>query len=150
MNIDKVIRDRRIQLGLSDTEAAKLAGLSIHEYCDIEQHHDEFLTAISLASARKVCEALQLNFSDIFREYSSVHHKLGAIKNWQLVQILKEKGISRSDLADKIGFEITVIEAIENNVCYGADLPISVLLDIESCLGMDKTAMIYFIWENCK
>ena len=62
---NEVIRRARERLGLTAQEAAARAGLSVHEYGDLEQHADEVVSAVSLATVRRVCKTLNIALTDL-------------------------------------------------------------------------------------
>lgn len=150
MRAHELIRKTREQAGLSDVEVAARAGLSVAEYDDVEQHPDEFISAVSLARAKAVCAALHLKLMDLvlleFGEVGASTHvpaELGGLqRNLLLRKRRKALGMSEIALADGIGFEVTAIQRAEEDDGFFETLPIRVLADLAKELKLPVGSLV--------
>ena len=152
MNVKHKLRQRRIELGLNMDDAAKLAGLSVSEYYDIEAHDDEIVDFIPLLEVKNLCQAYSLDLLELFEiqcpfceknkiylaEYKLPRNEL--IKNKRI-----SIGLSKEELSDIVGFYevvITNMEAdkifLEEWVIYHItelsktlDIPLQILLGVK-------------------
>jgi transcriptional regulator with XRE-family HTH domain len=144
MRAHELIRKTREQAGLSNIEVAARAGMSVAEYDDVEQHPDEFVSALSLTRAKAVCATLHLKLMDLVilelgdvGESRSVPPELGALQRNLLLRKRREAfGMSESALADGIGFEAAAIQRVEADDGFLETLPIRVLADLATELQL--------------
>lgn len=141
MNLARVIRERRKELGLDDTFVSKRSGLSIHQYADVEQHPDEFETAISAKTAMEICAVLGLNVRDVLglpQTRSAVAQSASTV-----MRTARERhGLSESTLADRIGFDEDTIHSLEASPDKIYSLPLVVIFDLERELGLERGTLI--------
>lgn len=141
MDHSAVIRSRRIELGLQDVEVARTVGISIHEYCDLEQHTAEFETAISMDTAKRICRALGLDLRSLM-DLPASSHEYGTDVT-QLIRRSRElQRLNQSQLADAIGFTEETIRSLESTPGFQGTLPIVVLGDLERALGLSEGTLI--------
>jgi transcriptional regulator with XRE-family HTH domain len=144
------IKERRVEKGFSEIECAADAGLSIHEYDDVESYEDEFIRVLSLGKARRIATKLELSLEELLGDYlghsdrkSAVADSVPAGPRHSLVRRARlANGLSVSELADKIGYEDVAIDNLENSSDYFEVLCIDVLLDIAEVLGLDPACLI--------
>jgi transcriptional regulator with XRE-family HTH domain len=125
MNVNEKIKQRRLELGLKDTEVARLSGLSIHEYFDVELHRNEIFELVDLYNIKKMCAALKLDFLKLFEMpcafcEGEVYSKDYLLHRNQIIQKKREEvGLTVEKLA-----ELTdcTVEAIRNLEKYTAHL----------------------------
>ena len=112
MKIAEFIKEKRIGKGLSDIEFSSMIGLNVSWVGDLESYEDE-LDTLSLSRLKRMCEVLSINPVDIFRAVAS---DLSDLPLFALIKKRREeKGYSIKELADRVGYETSVIEALENN-----------------------------------
>ena len=141
MNFAKAIRDRRIQLGLQAAAAAERLGLSIYEYGDVEQHADEFETAISTGTARQLCHVLGLELRSLLGLPQVTSKEMKNVS--ELIRSTREgQKLSQVQLADRIGFNEETIRSLESTPEFVDTLPLSVLYELESALGLERGRLI--------
>lgn len=141
MNIAKIIRDRRIQLGHQAAVVAERTGLSIYEYSDIEQHADEFETAISAGTARVVCHTLGLEMRNLLGLPQRAPKETESVS--ELIRSTREKrGLSEAELAERIGFAEETVHSLESTPDFADTLPLSVLYELEGVLGLERGHLI--------
>lgn len=141
MNIAKKLLGQRQQLGLSDEHVARLVGLSIHEYGDVEQHADEFETAISVGSAKKICHVLGFGLRHLLGLPTQMPTDDRSLS--ELVSRQREnQGLSVEQLAERIGFSRETIEGIEANAAALDLLPLVVIYDLEDALGFERGSLV--------
>src|SRR6266542_1821569 len=106
------IRSRRVELGLRDVDVAERVGLSIYEYGDLEQHADEFATAIALKDAQRLCGMLGLSLLDVLEIPGTAVSS--SVSPQQLIRDAREReGLTVAELADHIGFTDETVQSIE-------------------------------------
>jgi transcriptional regulator with XRE-family HTH domain len=62
------IRALRLEAGRTEQELASELGLTIHSYCDLEQHDEELESAVSIAQALKLANLLHTNLLALLGE----------------------------------------------------------------------------------
>ncbi len=124
MQLNKLIKERRIELGLTDRNLAKLAGLSIHEYADIEDDPTEAITVLPLKDLRNICTVLRLNLSTLLRcaEILNDENSNNTLELMPLNELIKKQretlGLTMDELGDKIGFYEQAILDMESSCDY--------------------------------
>jgi DNA-binding XRE family transcriptional regulator len=124
--------------------------MSLDAYRDVEAHADEFISAISLASAKAICAALNLKVTNlvILEPLSAPLHPAlpAALLGWprrRMVKAAREAlGASVAEVADSIGFEAQAIERAESEDAYLDTLPIQVLADLAARLQLPLHTLI--------
>lgn len=152
MEVNQQLRQKRIELELKMDDAAKLTGLSVSEYYDIEAYDDEIFVVTPLRFIKKICQAYSFDLLVLFdiqcpfckknkiylEEYKLPRNEL--VKNKRI-----SKGMSKEELGDRINYyeaEITNIENDKNfleewvmedfiNLSTELDIPLQILLGIK-------------------
>jgi transcriptional regulator with XRE-family HTH domain len=147
MKDNERIRTRRLKLGLSETSVASSVGMGIHAYCDLEQHADEFRSAVDLRTAREICRVLGLTLE----EFLDIPTRLGVEpksvcsplpRGERIARARESVGLTRFDIADRLGFDESAIEVLESDSCAIDRYPIEFLLDLTKLLGMPPGALL--------
>jgi transcriptional regulator with XRE-family HTH domain len=114
MSPNHMVRNRRIELGLEESEVASAAGFSPEEYGDIELHQSELTSTIALFRVKRLCEVLGLTITSLFELPTSAASgdevRLG---RKSLADLRRERGWPVQQLADELGMEEWVVEKIE-------------------------------------
>ena len=152
MNVNEKIKVRRQELGLTDVEVAKLAGLSIQDYSSIEMHVDEIVLYPHLYEVKEILKILKIDFFDLFEmhcdfcEEGKQYLKDYSLPRNELIHKRRiEMGLSASELGDRIGFEESAINDMEkdpnyletwaidfiNDLSRVIDVPLQILLNIK-------------------
>lgn len=112
---NEIIKQNRERMKLTDSFVAEKVGMTIHEYGDIEQYEDELFTVTQLGEVRKLCELLNIEICDLL----NLDRSLVASKHVEPNKLVHDKrislGLSKEQLAEKIGFETLVVDQIEND-----------------------------------
>lgn len=140
MSPSEILKRRRCELGLLDVDAAKASGLTVDQYGDVEQHSDEFRTALTLFEARKVCTALKLRLPDVLGLPST--EPLTSTRSEAIRVARLKMNLSVDSLADRIGFESSVVNRIESESDFIDDLPIEVVTDIAVALNIPPAELL--------
>lgn len=111
-NLNTIIKDKRISLGLARNDLAKACGMTEHEYRDLEDYDDEIYTVVQLAEIDCVCSRLGINIVDLFG-YSSIKDLL---PQDVIHKRMKEKNISTIELSNLIGIEESYIDNIKKDI----------------------------------
>lgn len=141
MNLAKAIRERRMNLGLQAAAAAERSGLSIYEYGDIEQHADEFETAISTGAARRVCHMLGLELRSLLGLPQATAESISNVSD-VIRRARERKKLSPLQLADQIGFNEETVRSLESTAEFVDTLPLRVLYDLEDALTLERGSLV--------
>lgn len=140
MNHSEILKRRRGELGLSDVDVAEACGLTIEQYGDVEQHTDEFQTALTVLEARRLCAALKLRLPDVLGLPSIEPLKL---KRSEAIRMARLKmNLSVNSFADLIGFESSIADRIEEEADFIDDLPIEVVTNIATVLNIPPVLLL--------
>lgn len=147
--VNKILLNRRTELGISEGEICRLTGLSIYEYGDLESYPNEFLELISFNQAKLICNVLQLDMINLIencnnRAKDSLIEPALAV-NLLLKKAREEHGFTIADIADAIGYEATTIESIEREKDYIQTMCISAILDLAKVLKIDSCMLIEYV-----
>ena len=115
--LTKAIKERRVQMGLSDLDVAKQIGLSIDWYYDIEAYEKEVSTNVDLAVLRKLCVVLDINFLGVVtlfcgsEFYHTTAEKYFLMSGHKLIAARRQElAVTIKHLANLIGFEDDFVE----------------------------------------
>ena len=135
----KILRNKRLELGMSDVDVARQAGLSIAAFGDIELHDEELEMAVSLGTARRLCDLLGLSLRQVL-EIPAIEGTCRSDKApGEIINTKREHaGYTRLELADRVGFDEATIESLEAEPSFGNTVPIFLLKDIEVALELPK------------
>ena len=148
MKINNLIEKKRLELGLTNSQVAKLVGLSIHEYSDIEDDPDETLTVLPLKGLMKLCKVLEIDIFTLLREVNVLDKEYydDVKENIPLNLIIKHKreqsGLTCEELGDKIGFYEQAIIDMETDPGYLESWPIEPILRVCKELGLSLYLVI--------
>jgi transcriptional regulator with XRE-family HTH domain len=118
---NKKVQARREELGFSDVEVAARAGISIHQYSDIERHADEFRTVLTLREARQVCEILELDLLEFLGldEFINGGEVSEALPKHELIKRRREQlGLRIEDIAEHLGFDESTRSEVLGELAY--------------------------------
>ena len=93
------LRDRRLSLGLEKCEVASYAGLTIHEYDDLETYEDELFTVVPVFKILKVCRLLKLDTTLLL----GIEKSADGVQKGIIGQKMKERNITIPVLSDMVG-----------------------------------------------
>jgi DNA-binding XRE family transcriptional regulator len=120
MGIDEKIKARREELGLSDVEVAKVIGLGIAWYGDIEDDPKEIVTTVELSKIKQLCEILRVHFFDLFdmkcafcQENQQYLPEFSLSRNELLYRRRTIMGLSEEDLGDQINLYAWAVKKLE-------------------------------------
>lgn len=132
MRIGEFLQQKRLEKGYSDVELAKIMGITIDSYCDLEFYDDE-ISILSIQKLKKLSDILGITPIKIFDVVIS------DLKELELSKIInkrrEEKGLTIEETADLIGYEPNVIEKIEKNEDLD-NLSIGVLIELACALDL--------------
>jgi transcriptional regulator with XRE-family HTH domain len=156
MDVNKKIKVRRQELGLTDVEVAKLAGLSIHEYSDIEMHVDEIMLYPGLNKVKEVLKILKIDFFDLFDmhcvfcEKDKQYIKDYLLPRNELIHKRRtEMGLSASDLGDRIGFEEVAVNDMEKDPNYLETWAIDYIKDLSRVIDVPLQILLNIKCTKC-
>lgn len=136
------IAERRLELGLSDTEVAHRSRLTVYEFGDVESHADEAFVVVPLYHMKKICGTLKLDFLSLFEIQCAFCEGAPFLDDyWSGRDLLvrkkrEELGLSEEQLGDRLGFHGTEIGLLET---YTAHLESWV---VENILGLANQLQI--------
>jgi len=132
MRINKYLKTKRTEKGLSDSDFAEITGQNIHWVEDLDGDEDE-LNGLTIPQFRNMCLALDIEPHEVFSVVASDLMELGL---FELIRKRREEKFwTVDDLADRIGYEAYIVEAIENGasldgVCIDALKKMATELDL--------------------
>lgn len=143
MLLGTYFKQKRLAKGLAYSELARLISSDFQPslFWDFEDGDDNDIDGFSISEFKRYCEVLDItpaDFADI--PVSDIGHLPLSL----LIRTRREeKGYSTEELADRIGYEPIVIEAIENNmddtiVVLDVLRQVAMVLDIPFRLILEK------------
>jgi transcriptional regulator with XRE-family HTH domain len=147
MRANEIIKARRLELQLSDEAVARRSGITIYEYGDLEQHADEFLSALSSSQIKKVCDCLTLDFIELIEHEVGTlsltkDHKQSGPRNLLITKKRNALGISQSQLAESLGFEPSIVVEIEQDPTFLDRWPIELILALGKALDLSPRPLL--------
>lgn len=134
MKPNEFLRSRRESLGLTDGDVAARAGMTIHEYGDIEQHEKESTDVVSLRQLRRVLSVLEssiplfLGSIEIAPPASTQEIQYFYASRADLIKKSREAmGIAPKDLAETLGYDVDAINALENDPTFLDEWPLELI-----------------------
>ena len=119
IDVTQKIAKRRMELNLKDTQVARQAGLSIDEYCDIEQHADEIYTVTPLGTVKNLVHVLGFDFMSLFEMPCAfcggeiIADEYSLPRNVLIRKRRENKNLSSDQLGDQIGFNAVAVDNME-------------------------------------
>lgn len=142
MLIGQYFKDKRRQKNLTEDDVARQIGPDFQASLlwDFESGDDNDIDGWSIIEFKKYCEILGIKATDL------ADIPISNLNGLSLSQLIKarreEKGFSVGDLSDRIGYEPSVILAIEANdkgvVCIEALKQLAMALDIPLRVLLEK------------
>lgn len=154
--VNAKIRDRRLELGLSDTEVAYRARLNIYEFRDVEAHADEAFVVVPLYHLKKICTTLKMDFLGLFEIPCAFCGGAPFLDDYRLrrdVLVRKKReelALSAEQLGDKIGFHGAEIELLETYTAHLESWVIEHILDLGHQLGIPPQVLLDVECQACK
>lgn len=140
----EIIRNARMSLGLSEQEVCEITGLSIHEYSDLELRTDEFFDTISVASARKVCQALGVDLKSLIPcgKFQNANKAVYGSRSELVTKTRERLGFSVEQVAERIGFEAIAVVMVEKDEKNIEELNLSTVLSLAEVLEIGSCDLI--------
>lgn len=111
LNPNDVIRDARERLDITAEDVAASAGLTIHEYEDLEDYSDEAVDVVCIAKLKKICSKLSLDICDIYGL-----ERTSEVLPRNIVETqMEQHGISVEMLAEKVGIDEQEVRRVRND-----------------------------------
>ena len=156
MKVNEKIEKRRIELGLTDTEVARQADMSIYEYGDIEHHSDEIYTLVELKRTKKLCLILHMDIFDLFNmrcafceEGDQYLQYYSETRDIIIKKKRKELCLSEEQLGDLIGFESKAIIDMEQYKDYLETWPIGFICELSELINIPIQILIAVRCTRC-
>ena len=111
-NPQHLVRERRKQLGYSETDVAKKVGITVDQYCDLEEERDEYFMVVPIGDLVALCRLLKLDINELFGLAACDEQQL---REQQITSRRKEKGLSVAELAGRVGISEETIVALERD-----------------------------------
>ncbi len=149
MGVNEKIRLRREELGLTEAEVARHAGLSRSEYYDVEAYADEAFSVVELGNLRALCEALQMDplaLFDLGNSAGVVGDEAPGMKPLERNDLVRARrgalGMSEEQLADRIGFEVVAVNEMERNPAFLDGWPMQLIVELAAILGVPPRLLV--------
>lgn len=155
MTANEKIKLRREELGLTDSEGARLSGLSIYEYGDVESYKDEIFNVVPLYHIKKLCLGLKVDFLTLFEMPCAfcqgdkylmdyILHRNELIKKKR-----EESGLSIETLGDKVGFFPIEIQNLETYTAHLESWVLDNIFKLSSVLKIPSQILIDVKCPKC-
>lgn len=154
-SIAQQIRGQREVKRLSQNSLAYSLGLSIHEYCDIEDHEDELVTNVRLSTAKALCQLLDLDILDVLGISCTFCSGDSEDPRWQLSRDIlfrrarDEAGVSLAYIAEAIGYEVDAVAECEAREDALESWTIEAILQIAKILNASPKMLIGVRCSRC-
>lgn len=133
-----IVRAQRMRLGYSDLEVAKRAGMTIDQYCELEDDRDDYYMVVPVGALVTLCDVLRLDIKQLFGLTGCPEGQGGP---GLIYRRRKEKGISIAELSAYAGIAECAVERLERDLAsisswvMDAIAPLARKLDVPiSCL----------------
>ncbi len=156
MKKNEIIKKRRIELGLTESDISSLVDLTRSEYSDIELHDDEICTVTDLCRLKKICVVLGFDLLDLL-ELKCVFCEGEAIfaedfllpRNELIVNRRMKMAISKEELGERVGFNEMEIENLENNSEHLETWPIDFINDLANVIDVPIQILMNVKCNRC-
>jgi DNA-binding XRE family transcriptional regulator len=154
--VNQTIREARTRLRLRDTDVAACAGLSIHEYCDVESYEDEAFRVVHLGKMRRLCDVLGLDILDLFaigcascgkREQVAAGHQ--GPRDEMIRARRANLGLTQDQLGDLIGFETVAIVDMEKDPDFLETWSVELIVELAGHLELPAQVLLGVICKKC-
>jgi transcriptional regulator with XRE-family HTH domain len=148
MRANEKIKNRRLQLGISEIEAAQKSGLSIGSYWHVESRDDEVFEVPHIKNLKQLFSVLELDPFEVFELECAFCSGAPFLQEYLLPrsEIVRRhrlaKGWSREELGDKIGFYTVAIEAIETDAEYLDSWCVNLVREFASILDVPSQILL--------
>lgn len=156
MSVNDTIRCKRLELCYSEGEVARVMGITIHAYCDMESYTEEITTVTQLKQIRKLVEFLELGFYQLFDikcrfcsndiEYNK---DFGLARN-ELIKLKRLKtGLAPYQLGNKIGFYAKAVHDMENDPDFLESWSIELIQKLSDELKIPLQILLKISCKKC-
>ncbi|MCW0183429.1 MAG: helix-turn-helix domain-containing protein [Zavarzinia sp.] len=149
-NFGPVLREKRLQLGLSEEYCAEMSGLDISCHYDVEAYKDEFFNNISLGTARRLCRILKISIMDAIRGFVSPVEVVSRAcsdpefysRNDLISKARMAKNMSVEQLGDAVGIYEKFMGGLERSPDFIETMTIRDIVYIAAALDLDVGLLI--------
>jgi hypothetical protein len=135
MGIAARILQFRCAGGHTESAMASTLGLTLHGYCDLEQHDDEFETVLGIAQALRLAAALNTRILDILGERCCGAPIPIAEVRRAVLELLKRPHSSREAIETELGWDLGPL--LQEARFMLDDYTIMFLKDLSGMLDLD-------------
>ena len=144
MKPNQIIMTRREALNLSIEEMTTRAGLEDYGYSDIEDYDDEIFTVTPIFGIKRICEILELDLHDLLQ----IKKCKAPVNSKTISEILRNKGVSDSDLSDIIGIKENAITDIKQDLLKINDWVLDPVFDLARVLEINVSCLLNSTSKN--
>ena len=138
MKMNVQIRTQRKALGLSEKSVAEYAGLSIHEYADLESYDDELYTVVPIDKLIKLCAKLNLDLAILL----GFEKSRDLLRRDSIGSRMQELDISVQQLSDVIGISETFIKNAMSDIGSLSGWVVEPVIDLAKELDLNPGAVL--------
>lgn len=109
----EALRKKRTDAGMDDVRASFLLGLSAHEYNDLESYEDEWRTVTPLYVLLFACRLFDIDLMAFAPVQTGLALAAAGLPGETIEQRRTEQGLSKSDFADRCGFQEPFADVVE-------------------------------------
>lgn len=152
--INEKIKQRRTELGLSDTEVANRLGLTVSTYFDIEHKKNEIYLYPELLHVKRLCKMLGFDLLELMGlecEFckGANPEKFSFPTSDLIARRRRERGISVEELGELVGFDESEIEELEANPERIETWPIDFIKDLADVLDLPLQTLLKAKCRKC-
>jgi transcriptional regulator with XRE-family HTH domain len=156
MEVNEAIRARRVELGLSVLELATKADLSVAEYDDIEDYADEATTVAHVRKLKLICQLLGLQLLELLGvpcDFCETHQRYSEDYRLPRNRLIASRrdalGLSRLELADKLGFYEQAVIEMEEREDFLESWSIELVSKLSGVIGVPLHVLLAIPCPRC-
>ncbi len=157
MKPDEIIRRQRLALGLSKKDVYEAIGLTASEYVDMEEFPSEAILVPPLAVLKKLCKVLNVDLLELIGEkcqccQGKIQHLeySGQPRHLLLARRREERGLSRKDFAEQLGFEEWVFVEMEQKEDFLEQRTVDFIRKLARKLALPVQVLLAYPCPKCK
>lgn len=154
MDINRVIKSRRKELGISEQQVADSIGIELSSYYDIEGHADEIWRGVWLRQIKLLSSTLGLEMFELlsmecaFCDGRTAYLEEYRLPRHKLIKVLREKeGLSQYELAERSDYYEKGIQAMEHD---SEELERAFVEDVQDLVAPLKVPLQILLGVKCQ
>jgi transcriptional regulator with XRE-family HTH domain len=157
MKPHEMLKERRIQLNISDVELSRKINLSVCQLSDIEEYEDEIYSIADIGDIKKLCDLLKMDLFELFDikcafcfDNEDYLDKYDLPRNKLIALTKKELVLSSEELGDIVGFKVAAIDNMENDPDFLSSWSYDLVVHLSEVLKLPKQILLGIQCPDCK